>query len=695
VRGIFQGETMSDITRLRNIGISAHIDSGKTTLTERILFYSGRIHKIHEVRGKDGVGATMDSMELEKERGITISSATTNVNWKDHEINIIDTPGHVDFTIEVENAMRVLDSAILVLCAVGGVQSQTITVVRQMRRHKVPNMAFINKMDRTGADAYKVVSQLHEKLGKNAVFVQIPIGSGESFKGVIDLVTMKALYYKGINNEEIVIKDIPAEMQKEAEKYQEMLFENVSMFCDNLMESYLEGNLDEEMLRLAIRKATIAREMTPVYAGSAYKNIGTRALLDGMINYLPGPKDVTNVAYDIEHHDREIEISSDRDADVVAMAFKIENQQYGQLTYLRVYQGTITKGMNIYNLSTGKKIKVGRLVKLHANNMEDISVAAAGDIAAIFGVDCALGDTFITGKAHYSMKHIYVPAPIISLSLLPKDKKSTENMSKALSRFSREDPTFKTYFDDESSETIISGMGELHLDVYVERMRREYDCELETGKPQVAYRESISKEVKFNYTHKKQSGGRGQYARIAGVMRPLDDEDSRYVEKISGGAIPSTYLPACGKGFAKALIKGALAGYPVVQLEMEINDGAYHEVDSSQMAFEIATMAAFRETYRKAQPFLLEPIMQVDVETPNEFRSSVMGSINQRRGLISETDIDEQFTRIVADVPLTEIFGYVTILRSLTQGKADFNMQFHHYRRVPMSIQEELLKIKK
>ncbi|MCF7912848.1 MAG: elongation factor G [Candidatus Cloacimonetes bacterium] len=683
---------MSEMTKLRNIGISAHIDSGKTTLTERILFYSGRIHKIHEVRGKDGVGATMDSMELEKERGITISSATTNVSWKKHEINIIDTPGHVDFTIEVENALRVLDGAILVLCAVGGVQSQTITVVRQMRRHRIPIMAFINKMDRTGADAFKVLNQLHEKLGMNAVFLQLPISNGENFRGIIDLVTMKALYYSGENNETIHIDEIPADRLEEATKYQEMLFENVSMFCDNLMESYLEGKLDVPLLRIAIRKATIARDIVPVLVGSAYKNIGARALLDAVIEYSPSPLDITNTAYDIIHHDREIEIYSDRTKDVVAMAFKIENQQYGQLTYLRVYQGTIKKGTDLTNLITGKKIKVGRLAKLHANNMEDIDIAAAGDIAAIFGVDCALGDTFVTGNAHFSMRHAYVPEPILSISIQPEDKKSSDNMAKALSRFTREDPTFKTYFDDEAAETIISGMGELHLDVYVERMRREYGCLIKVGIPQVAYRESISKEVHFNYIHKKQSGGRGQFARVAGYLAPLEDEDSRFVQKVTGGVIPSTYLPACEKGFYKTLTKGGLAEFPIVQVEMVINDGAYHEVDSSQMAFEIATIAAFRETYKKAQPFLLEPVMLVDIETPNEFRSSVMGSINQRRGLISETEIDEQFTRIVSDIPLAEIFGYVTTLRSLTQGKVDFNMQFHTYRKVPMSIQEELLK---
>jgi len=683
---------MSEMAKLRNIGISAHIDSGKTTLTERILFYTGRIHKIHEVRGKDGVGATMDSMELEKERGITISSATTNVSWKKHEINVIDTPGHVDFTMEVENALRVLDGAILVLCAVGGVQSQTITVVRQMRRHHIPIMAFINKMDRTGADAYKVLSALHEKMGMNAIFLQLPIGNGEDFKGIIDLVTMKALYYSGPNNENIHIEEIPPEMLDEARKYQDLLFENVSMFCDTLMESYLEGHLDLDLLRLAIRKATIALEIVPVYAGSAYKNIGTRALLDGIIQYLPSPADVTNIAYDIEHHDREIEIESDRDKDVVAMVFKIENQQYGQLTYIRVYQGTIKKGTNLVNLITRKKIKVGRLAKLHASNMEDIEVAAAGDIAAIFGVDCSLGDTFVTGEAHFSMRHAYIPDPILSLSIKPLDKKSADNMSKAINRFTREDSTFKSYFDDEASETIVSGMGELHLDVYLERMRREYSCNIQVGSPQVAYRESIAKEVKFNYIHKKQSGGRGQFARVAGILSPLADEDSRFVDKITGGAIPSNYIPACEKGFMKSLSKGGLAEYPIVQVEMLINDGSYHEVDSSQMAFEIATIHAFRATYKKAQPYLLEPVMQVDIETPNEFRSSVMGSINQRRGLIHETEIDKQFTRIVADIPLAEIFGYVTLLRSLTQGKVEFNMQFNAYRKVPMSIQEEILK---
>jgi elongation factor G len=374
------------------------------------------------------------------------------------------------------------------------------------------------------------------------------------------------------------------------------------------------------------------------------------------------------------------------------MAFKIENQQYGQLTYLRVYQGTIKKGTDLINLTTGKKIKVGRLVKLHASNMEDIEIAAAGDIAAIFGVDCALGDTFVTGNAHFSMKHIYVPQPILSISINPLDKKSSDNMAKALNRFSREDQTFTTNYDEEAGETIISGMGELHLDVYVERMKREYGCQIEVGRPQVAYRESIAQEVKFDYIHKKQSGGRGQFARVAGFLRPLEEEDSRFIDKITGGVIPSNYIPACEKGFVKSLDKGGLAEYPIVHVEMEIIDGAYHEVDSSQMAFETATRMAFRETYKKAKPYLLEPVMLVEIETPNEFRSNVMGSINQRRGVITETDIDEQFTRIVADVPLAEIFGYVTVLRSLTQGKADFSMQFHAYRKVPASIQEELLK---
>ncbi|MBN2829433.1 MAG: elongation factor G [Candidatus Cloacimonetes bacterium] len=682
---------MSELKQIRNIGISAHIDSGKTTLTERILFYTGRIHKIHEVRGKDGVGATMDSMELEKERGITISSAATNVSWKGYEINIIDTPGHVDFTIEVENALRVLDGAVLVLCSVGGVQSQTITVERQMNRYKIPHLCFINKMDRSGADPYKVMSQLHSKLGKNAVFTHLPIGSGEKFVGIIDLVLMKAVYYQGHNNEEIIIKEIPAELLDEAKKYQEILMETASMFCDTLMESYLEGTVDEAILRDAIRKATIARQMVPVIVGSAYKNIGARVLLDAVLQYLPAPDDVTNIAYDVDHHDREIEIESRRDRDVVAMAFKLENQQYGQLTYLRVYQGVIKKGMDLTNLVTGKKYKIGRLVKMHASVMEDIEVAAAGDIAGFFGIDCSLGDTFITGSAHFSMKHMYVPEPIISLAVIPKDKKSYDNMGKALNRFCKEDPTFKSYFDEESSETIISGMGELHLDVYIERMKREYKCDLEIGQPQVAYRESFSQEVAFDYTHKKQSGGRGQYARVAGYFRPLDDEDSRFVDKIVGGTIPSNFIPPCEKGFFASLEKGALAGFPVVQVEMVLTDGAFHAVDSSQLTFEIATKAAFREYYHKAKPYLMEPIMKVEIETPNEYRGNVMGSINQRRGIIIDNDIDEQFTRIMADIPLSEIFGYITQLRSLTQGKAELSVQFHAYKKMPKSIEEKVL----
>ena len=682
---------MNALRHIRNIGISAHIDSGKTTLTERILFYTGRIHRIHEVRGKDGVGATMDSMELEKERGITISSAATNVSWKNYEINIIDTPGHVDFTIEVENALRVLDGAVLVLCSVGGVQSQTITVERQMNRYKIPHLCFINKMDRSGADPYKVIEQLHEKLGKNAVFTLLPIGSGENFEGVIDLLTMKAIYYQGTNNEEIITKEIPEELKEEALKYQEILIETASMFCDTLMESYLDGNIDQELLLDAIRKATIARQMVPVLIGSAYKNIGARALLDAVINYLPCPSDVTNTAYDVDHHDREIEIVSHRDGDVVAMAFKLENQQYGQLTYLRVYQGTIKKGMDLTNLVSGKRIKVGRLVKMHASVMEEIDHAAAGDIAGFFGIDCSLGDTFITGNAHFSMKHLYVPEPIISLAVLPKDKKSFDNMGKALNRFSKEDPTFKSFFDEESSETIISGMGELHLDVYIERMRREYGCSLEVGQPQVAYRESISRIIPFDYTHKKQSGGRGQYARIAGFYRPLDNEDSKFENRVVGGSIPSTYIPYCEKGFKAMLGKGGLAGFPVVQIEMELTDGAFHAVDSSQMTFEIASRAAFREYYSKGRPYLMEPIMKIEIESPNEYRGNVMGSINQRRGIVTDNEIDEQFTRITAEIPLSEIFGYITQLRSLTQGKAELSVQFNAYKKMPKSIEEKVL----
>ena len=485
----------NNILTMRNIGISAHIDSGKTTLTERILFYCQKIHAIHEVKGKDGVGATMDSMDLERERGITISSAATNVEWKNHQINVIDTPGHVDFTIEVERSLRVLDGAILVLCSVGGVQSQSITVDRQLKRYKVPRLAFVNKCDRSGANPFRVQDQLREKLGHNAVMVQIPIGLEEKLEGVVDLVTMKANYFEGKDGNIIREDKIPAHLEEQAQKYREIMLDALSMYSDELAEAYLEGTETEEQIRKAIRIGTLSLDLTPVFCGSAYKNKGIQLLLDGVVNYLPNPSEIDYRAIDMNKDGEEFPIKADNDAPPIVLAFKLEDGQYGQLTYIRIYQGMIRKGTELINSRTGKRFKVGRLIRMHSNSMEDINEAGAGDIVALFGIDCASGDTFCAEGLNVSMTSMFVPEPVISLAIKPKDKKSADNMSKALNRFCKEDPTFKSFVDPESNETIIRGMGELHLDIYIERMRREYKAEIETGMPQVAYRKLLPRQL--------------------------------------------------------------------------------------------------------------------------------------------------------------------------------------------------------
>ncbi|MFP4330770.1 MAG: elongation factor G [Spirochaetaceae bacterium] len=692
-----------DIPKLRNIGISAHIDSGKTTLTERILFYADKIHAIHEVRGKDGVGATMDSMELERERGITIASASTNVEWKGHPINIIDTPGHVDFTIEVERALRVLDGAILVLCAVAGVQSQSITVDRQLKRYQVPRLAFVNKCDRTGANPYRVRDQLEEKLGLNAVMAQLPIGLEDKHVGVVDLVKMKAIYFEGDLGNQLREAEIPDDLKEEAASRREALLDAASMHSEELMEAILEGSETEEMVMDAIRKATIANELCPVFVGSAYKNKGVQTLLDAVMHYLPSPLDITNKGVDIEKNEEEVELFSDPDKPTVALAFKLEDTQYGQLTYVRIYQGDLKKGQELLNVRSKKRFKVGRLIRMHANHMDDISEAGPGDIVAIFGIDCASGDTFCDSAVNISMTSMYVPNAVIELSIKPKDKSSSDRMSKALNRFTKEDPTFRTYVDPESNETIIAGMGELHLDVYIERMRREYKAEVETGMPQVAYRETISQHAEFDYTHKKQTGGSGQYGRVAGFIEPLeeneDGETYQFENKIKGGVIPNEYIPAVDKGFKTAMEKGTLIGFPIVGVKATINDGSTHPVDSSEQAFQTAGIGAFRQAYDRAKPMALEPIMKVSVEGPTEFQGNIFASINQRRGIIVASSEDGNFSVVEAEVPLSEMFGYSTVLRSLTQGKAEFSMEFLKYGKVPQSIQEELrekyLKAKK
>ena len=682
----------SDISKMRNIGISAHIDSGKTTLSERILFYCDRIHSIHEVRGKDGVGAVMDNMELERERGITIQSASTQVQWKDHTINVIDTPGHVDFTIEVERSLRVLDGAILVLCSVAGVQSQSITVDRQLKRYHVPRIAFVNKCDRTGANPLKVRMQLREKLGLNAYMMQLPIGLEDKLEGVIDLITMKALYFEGDSGTELRVAEIPAHLLDDAKKYREEMIDAASMFSDELAEAFLEGAETEEMIRAAVRTGTLKEAFVPVFLGSAYKNKGIQPLLDAVTYYLPNPTEITNKALDLDKNEEPVVLSTNPDDPVVSLGFKLEDGKYGQLTYVRIYQGTLKKGGELYNTRSRKKFKVGRLVRMNSAEMEDISEGGPGDIVALFGIECASGDTFCGGDLNYAMSSMYVPDPVISLSVTPKDKKSADQMGKALNRFTKEDPTFRTYVDPESNETIIQGMGELHLDVYIERMRREYKCDVETGMPQVAYREAISQRADFNYTHKKQTGGSGQFGRVAGFIEPTSEQDYEFVDQIKGGAIPSEFIPSCDKGFKTAIKKGTLIGFPIVGVRVTINDGQTHPVDSSDMAFQAAAIGAFREAYKKANPIVLEPIMKVSIEGPQEFQGNIFGLINQRRGIILSSTEDEQFTRVDAEVPLSEMFGFSTILRSSTQGKAEYSMEFAKYGKAPQSVTETLIK---
>jgi elongation factor G len=680
----------TDFSKLRNIGISAHIDSGKTTLTERILFYTNRIHAIHEVKGKDGVGAKMDSMELERERGITIASAATHCEWKGLHFNIIDTPGHVDFTIEVERSLRVLDGAILVLCSVAGVQSQSLTVDRQMRRYKVPRLAFVNKCDRSGANPLRVKDQLREKLQHNPVLMQLPIGLEDKFEGVVDLVTMKAVRFSGKDGEVITESEIPAELQDQAAKAREEMLDAASMFSDELTEAILEDRVTPELLKAAIRKGTIELKLTPVFMGSAYKNKAVQKLLDGVVDYLPDPTEVVNEAHDLTKDEEKVVLSIDNDKPTVALAFKLEDGRYGQLTYLRIYQGKLSRDMFITNMRTKKDHRVGRLVRMHSDEMEDIDSAGSGDIVAMFGIECNTGDTFTDGKVKLNMTSMHVPDPVISLSIKPTDSKSEVNMGKALRRFTREDPTFRAGVDEESAETIIRGMGELHLEVYIERMKREYNAVVEVSPPRVAYRETVGQRAEFAYTHKKQTGGSGQFGRVCGYIEPCE-QDFEFVDDVVGGAIPREFISSVEKGFRSMIGKGRLLGYPVVNVRVVINDGASHAVDSSDIAFQEAARGAWREGFDRAKPRLLEPIMKVVVEGPAEFSGGVLGTLMQRRAMIIGSQEDGGLARIEAEVPLAEMFGYSTTLRSSTQGKAEFSMEFSRYLPVPAATAEELM----
>jgi elongation factor G len=699
---------LTDLSKVRNIGISAHIDSGKTTLTERILYYTARIHAIHEVKGKDGVGAKMDSMELERERGITIQSAATFCQWPpdakargvmpvpgtaikaQHHINIIDTPGHVDFTIEVERSLRVLDGAIMVLCGVAGVQSQSYTVDRQMRRYKVPRIAFVNKLDRTGANPYRVRDQLRDKLKLHPVLIQMPIGLEDKLEGVVDLVEMVAFKFYGDNGETIERGPIPAELADQAKKLHDEMLDNLSLVNDELAEAILEEKVTPEILRKCLRDSTIALKCTPVMLGSALGNKGVQLLLDGVCSYLPDPRDVENIALDLDKSEEPVVLSSDSNKPLVMLAFKLEDGRYGQLSYVRVYQGKVRKDDFIVNSRNGKKVKVGRLVRMHSDDKEEIVDAGAGDICAMFGVDCNSGDTFTDGTVNLAMTSMFVPKPVISVAIKPKDSGAEINMSKALNRFTREDPTFQCWVDPESNETIIAGMGELHLDVYIERMKREYKAEVVTSPPVVAYRETITRKTEFLYTHKKQTGGSGQYGKVGGYAEPFEG-DFEFVDEIRGGSIPREFISSCEKGFRSMIPKSPRIGVPVVGVRVVINDGASHAVDSSDIAFQEAARGAFRDFFPRASPRILEPIMKLSIEGPSEFSGNMLGLIMQRRGIVMGSTEEDGNARVDAEVPLAEMFQFSTPLRSSTQGKAEFSMEFAKYAEVPSNISEELL----
>jgi elongation factor G len=698
-----------DLNLVRNIGISAHIDSGKTTLSERILYYSGRIHKVNEVKG-DGAGATMDHMELEKERGITITSAATQVHWGDNTINLIDTPGHVDFTVEVERSLRVLDGAVLVLCSVGGVQSQSLTVDRQMKRYHVPRLAFINKMDRTGANFRSVVQQLKDKLHVTPVPLQIPIGAGADFGGIIDLLEMKALYFDGTQGEDVRAEKIPDEMQEIAENSRNEMLEALSLYSDELMMQLLEEQAPPiAELKKLIREATLAHRIVPVLCGSAFKNKGVQPLLDAVGDYLPNPLDRDLSAIDIDATERakaaaepgteaetvRVPLKSDPKLPVVAMAFKTVIEQFGQLTYTRVYQGTIKKGESYTNVRTGKKVRFGRLVRMHANDRADIDEAGPGDIIAVVGVDCASGDTFCGGDLNLALESIYVPDPVIRLSVAPAQRDGADRLGKALERFRREDPTFHVGTDPETAETIIAGMGQLHLEVYIERIRREYRCEVTVGEPKVAYKETPTKTVEFNYKHKKQTGGSGQYGHVVGKLFPLGEaatENFEFINSVTQGRIPSQYIKPCEEGFIRALTKGPLIENEVVRTGVELIDGSYHDVDSSEKAFETCAWYAVRDALQKAGVALLEPIMKLEIEAPDTFQGSITGHLSSKRGIISSAENREGNCVILAEVPLAGMFDYANELRSMTQGKGGFSMEFQCYRQVPKSIQEEVVE---
>ncbi|KAH8244337.1 elongation factor G, mitochondrial [Drosophila bipectinata] len=689
------------IDKIRNIGISAHIDSGKTTLTERILFYTGRIAEMHEVRGKDNVGATMDSMELERQRGITIQSAATYTLWKDTNINIIDTPGHVDFTVEVERALRVLDGAVLVLCAVGGVQSQTLTVNRQMKRYNVPCLAFINKLDRMGSNPYRVLSQMRSKMNHNAAFIQLPIGVESNCKGIVDLVRERALYFEGEHGMNVRLDEIPQDMRVESQERRQELIEHLSNADDTFGELFLEEKpFTEDDIKAALRRTCIKRTFTPVLVGTALKNKGVQPLLDAVLEYLPNPGEVENLAFvEKEGQDPEkIVLNPARDGKdaFVGLAFKLEAGRFGQLTYLRCYQGVLRKGDNIFNARTNKKVRIARLVRLHSNQMEDVNEVYAGDIFALFGVDCASGDTFTTNpKNNLAMESIFVPEPVVSMAIKPNNTKDRDNFSKAIARFTKEDPTFHFFFDNDVKETLVSGMGELHLEIYAQRMEREYGCPVTLGKPKVAFRETLVGPCEFDYLHKKQSGGSGQYARIIGIMEPLPPNQNtllEFVDETVGTNVPKQFVPGVEKGYREMAEKGMLSGHKLSGIRFRLQDGGHHIVDSSELAFMLAAHGAIKEVFQNGNWQILEPIMLVEVTAPEEFQGAVMGHLSKRHGIITGTEGTEGWFTVYAEVPLNDMFGYAGELRSSTQGKGEFTMEYSRYSPCLPDVQDQIVR---
>ncbi|KAI1077692.1 mitochondrial elongation factor g 1-like protein [Whalleya microplaca] len=689
------------LSRVRNIGIAAHIDSGKTTATERVLFYTGRIKAIHEVRGRDGAGAKMDSMDLEREKGITIQSAATFCDWKKVEngkeetyhINLIDTPGHIDFTIEVERALRVLDGAVMILCAVSGVQSQTITVDRQMKRYNVPRLSFVNKMDRMGANPWKAVEQINSKLKIAAAAIQVPIGTEDQFKGVVDLIEMRAIYSEGPKGTIVRVDKVPDDLKELSLKKRQELIEKLADVDDEIAEIFLEeGTPTNEQIKNAIRRATVSLKFTPVLMGSALADKSIQPMLDAVCDYLPNPANVENMALDRSKGEAQTKLVPYNSLPFVGLAFKLEENNYGQLTYIRVYQGALRKGTYLFNSRTDKKVRIPRIVRMHSNELEDVSEIGAGEICAVFGVECASGDTFTDGNLPYTMTSMFVPDAVMSLSIKPKKSTDADNFSKAMNRFQREDPTFRLFVDDESEETIISGMGELHLEIYVERLRREYGVDCTTGQPRVAYRETITQRADFDFLLRRQTGGPGDYARVVGWIEPnADPEKNSFENQVTGGSIPDKYISACGKGFEVTCLKGPLLGHKVIGAKMVVNDGATHVTDSSDFAFSLAAQMAFRKTFPDAGGQVLEPLMKTTVTAPNEFQGNVLMLMNKRNATIIDTEIGAEEFTLLADCSLNAMFGFSTQLRAATQGKGEFSMEFSHYAHAPAHMQKELI----